>query len=100
MMRARTLAVAALVATWLVVGCSKPSTEGAEGGTAAASSASGAAAAASASAAAAASASAAAAEPEDEPPNEHKADGKASREITKANYKTELTKMEKEIGNP
>ena len=34
------------------------------------------------------------------PPSEKKADHKAAREITKANYKAELTKIEKEIGSP
>jgi hypothetical protein len=53
----------------------------------------------SASAAASATAAASAFTP-DTPPAERKAEGKAVREITKANYKGELTKIEKEIGSP
>lgn len=33
-------------------------------------------------------------------PNERKADRKAAKEVTAANYKDELSRMEKEIGNP
>ena len=39
-------------------------------------------------------------EPADSPPTEQKADNKAAREISPTNYKTELTKLEKEIGSP
>jgi hypothetical protein len=39
-------------------------------------------------------------EPADVPPTEQKADGKAAREITPANYKAELAKVQKEIGGP
>jgi hypothetical protein len=39
-------------------------------------------------------------EPEEEPPNEQQAAEKAAREIKKANYKSELTKIAKEIGEP
>jgi hypothetical protein len=42
----------------------------------------------------------ASAAPDDTPPTEEKADRKAAREITNANYKAELTKIEKEIGAP
>jgi hypothetical protein len=35
-----------------------------------------------------------------EPPSEERAGQKAANEITKANYKSELTKIEKEIGGP
>lgn len=38
--------------------------------------------------------------PDEYPPSEKKADRKATKEISAANYKTELTKMDKEIGNP
>ena len=42
----------------------------------------------------------AAPEIEDTPPTERRAEGKAVSEITRANYKSELTKIEKELGSP
>ena len=38
--------------------------------------------------------------PQEEPPSDEPATLQAAREITKANYKTELGKIEKEIGAP
>lgn len=47
-----------------------------------------------------ASASATATEVPDEPPTERRAERKAATEITRSNYKTELSKIEKEVGSP
>jgi hypothetical protein len=78
----------------LFLGCEKKSEPSATGAPEAA------VASAAPSVASAAPSASAAPEKPDEPPTEVRAERKAATEITKANYKAELTKIEKEIGPP